>query len=68
MITISTRAVSGNMTLSDVRVALVLFPALVAGCFVSRRFRNRVSPLLVRNAILLLSTLGAVALIIRAIA
>ena len=68
VITITTRFVSGNITMTDVRVALILFPALVAGYLVSHRLRNRVSQTLVRNAILLLSSLGAVALIIRAIA
>lgn len=67
MITISTRFVSGNISLSDVRVALILFPALVAGYGVSLRFKNRVSQPFVRGAILVLSLVGAVGLIIRAI-
>ena len=67
LITISARALTGNITLSDVRVAAFLFPALVAGYLVSFRFRNRVSQGAVRNAILLLSLVGAIGLIIRAV-
>jgi hypothetical protein len=58
---------TGNITLSDIRVAAVLFPALAAGYVASYRFKNRVSQPIVRNAILVLSLLGAVGLIIRAI-
>ncbi len=67
LITISARALTGNITVSDVRVALFLFPALVAGYLVSFRFKNRVSQGAVRNAILLLSLIGAFGLLIRAI-
>lgn len=67
VITISARALSGNISWSDVRVALVLFPALAAGYLVSLRFKSRVSQPLVRGAILVLSLVGAVGLIIRAI-
>jgi uncharacterized membrane protein YfcA len=66
-ITISARFVSGNIAFTDVRVAVILFPALVAGYFVSFRFKNRVSQGAVRNAILVLSLFGAVGLIIRAV-
>lgn len=68
IITISARALTGNITLSDIRVAAVLFPALAVGYVVSYRFKNRVSQPIVRYAILVLSLLGAVGLIIRAIA
>jgi uncharacterized membrane protein YfcA len=67
LITISARALTGNITLSDVRVAAILFPALVAGYLVSFRFKNRVSQGTVRNAILVLSVIGALGLIIRAV-
>jgi hypothetical protein len=65
VITISARTLTGNITLSDIRVATVLFPALVAGFLMSYRFKNRVSQTAVRNAILLLSLFGAIGLIIR---
>ncbi len=67
MITISARALTGNITLSDVRVAVILFPALVAGYLVSYRFKTRVSQRAVRYTILLLSLVGAIGLIIRAV-
>ncbi len=67
-ITISARAMSGNITLSDVRVAAMLLPALVAGYLMSFRFRNGVSQGAVRIAILVLSCVGALGLIIRAVA
>ncbi|MEA2010191.1 MAG: hypothetical protein U9N78_05760, partial [Actinomycetota bacterium] len=67
LITIATRALTGNITLSDVRIAAILFPALMAGYIVSLRFKNRVSQGVVRNAILALSLIGALGLIIRAI-
>lgn len=67
LITISARALSGNITVSDIRVAAILFPALVAGYLVSFRFKNRVSQGAVRNAILLLSLVGAIGLIVRAV-
>jgi len=67
LITISARALSGNISVSDLRVALIIFPALVAGYAVSLRFKNRVSQSLVRNAVLIISVLGAIGLIARAI-
>lgn len=67
VITISARVLSGNISWSDVRVALILFPALAVGYLVSVRFKSRVSQPLVRGAILVLSLVGAIGLIIRAI-
>ena len=67
LITISARALSGNISVSDLRVALIIFPALVAGYAVSLRFKNRVSQSLVRNAVLIISVLGAIGLIARAV-
>ena len=67
MITISARFFSGNISLADVRVALILFPALVAGYVVSLRFKNRVSQPFVRGVILVLSLVGAMGLLIRAL-
>jgi len=67
VITLTARAVSGNISLSDLRVAAILFPALVAGYLVSLRIKNRVSQRFVRNSLLVLSLLGAVGLIVRAL-
>ncbi|MEN8234835.1 MAG: sulfite exporter TauE/SafE family protein [Actinomycetota bacterium] len=67
LITISARWISGNISTSDLHVAAMLFPALVGGYLLSMRFKSRVSQRLVRDSILLLSMLGAIGLIIRAV-
>ena len=67
-ITLTARITSGNISWSDARVALVLFPALAAGYLVSLRLKNRVPQEVARYAILLLSLSGATGLIIRAVA
>lgn len=66
-ITLTARITSGNISWSDARVALVLFPALVAGYVVSLRLKNRVPQEVARYVILLLSLSGAIGLIIRAV-
>jgi hypothetical protein len=67
LITLTARAASGNITAGDVRTAFVLFPALLAGYLLSLRVKDRVSQRLVRWSILVLSTLGASGLVIRAL-
>lgn len=62
-ISIIARLVSGNMTWEDARVAALLFPALVAGYLTSVAFKDRWSGPAVRNGILVLSFVGALALI-----
>ena len=64
-ISIVARLVSGNMTWEDARVAAFLFPALAIGYMTSLAVKDRWSTDAVRNGILVLSLLGAVALIIR---
>jgi uncharacterized membrane protein YfcA len=61
------RFASGNIMWNDVRVALVLFPAVVIGYLVSLVLKDRVVKSQVRSAILVGSGLGAVALLIRAV-
>lgn len=51
----------------DVRVAVVLFPAVVAGYLVSLRYKDRIPARVVRTAILIVSAVAATALIGRAI-
>jgi uncharacterized membrane protein YfcA len=65
LITIGTRIVSGNMTWNDVRVAALLFPALVAGYLTSLALKNRLPQGFIRVGILALSLLGATGLIVR---
>lgn len=67
LITITSRILSNNMTWADVRVAAVLFPALAAGYLVSITLGDKVPQRTVRAGILLLSVLGAVGLLLRAL-
>lgn len=66
-ISIVARLVSGNMTWEDGRVAALLFPALVAGYLTSLALKDRWSGPAVRNGILVLSLIGALALIGRVV-
>lgn len=65
--TIIARLLSRNISFEDVRIAAVLFPAVVGGYFASFRFKDRVSQPFVRGSILVLSLVGAAGLIVRAI-
>jgi len=67
VITISLRAISGNISTTDLLVALIIFPAVVAGYAVSLRLKNHVSEPVVRNGVLVISLVGALGLIIRAV-
>jgi len=67
-ITITARTITGNITLEDVAIAAILFPALLLGYLVSIRVRGRVSQVQIRRGLLILSALGAVGLIVRAFA
>lgn len=67
IITVAARTISGNITWEDARVAAILFPALLVGYLLSLRVKDRVSQPLVRRAILILSTVGAVVLLARAL-
>jgi uncharacterized membrane protein YfcA len=66
-INITARVVSGNISWDDVRVAAILFPALVLGYLVSGLVKDRMSQPLVRSSILVLSLVGATGLLIRAL-
>jgi uncharacterized membrane protein YfcA len=59
------RYVSGNISMGDLHVALVLFPAAVIGYMISLVLKDRVPKDRVRTAILIVSGLGAVALLVR---
>ena len=64
---ITFRYASGNMTWDDVRVALVLFPAVVVGYAVSGFLKDRIDKSQVRAGILLVSGFAAIALLLRAL-
>ena len=67
MITITARVLSGNIAWGDAGTAAVLFPALVAGYLASSSLKDRVPQRAIRNGILVISLLGAVGLILRAV-
>jgi uncharacterized membrane protein YfcA len=67
VITISLRAVSGNISTTDLLVAFIIFPAVVAGYAVSLRLKNHISEPMVRSGVLVISLVGALGLLIRAV-
>lgn len=67
LITITARVVSGNMTWADARTAAILFPALAAGYATSLALKDRMSQTALRYGILILSLLGALGLVLRAL-
>lgn len=61
------RYASGNISMGDLHVALVLLPAAAIGYLISLVLKDRVPKKRVRAAILIVSGLGAVALLVRSI-
>ena len=61
------RAATGAITAMDVRISLVLFPAVVIGYVVARRIRGRVPETAIRTIILVVSATAGVGLLVRAI-
>lgn len=64
---IAGRAATGEVDETDVKVALVLFPAMVVGFFLGSRYRTRLEGRPLRIAILVISAAAAVGLIIKAL-
>lgn len=62
----SFRWASGNFTLQDVKVALVLVPAAVGGLWLATRIRDGVPKKVIRTTILVVCALAAIALLLRA--
>ncbi len=65
-ITLVARTVTGNISSQDVVIAAVLFPALLLGYLISGRLKGRVNQAQIRTGLLILSTVGAIGLIVRA--
>jgi uncharacterized membrane protein YfcA len=61
------RWASGNVTMVDVRVALILVPAVLGGLWISARYNERIPQRVVRLGILVVCAGSASALIIRSI-
>lgn len=67
IISIFTRGVSGNISRTDVEVAVVLLPAVLVGLWASRWFTGWAEGRYLRGGILALSALAALGLIVRAL-
>jgi uncharacterized membrane protein YfcA len=65
-ITITARVATGNITMDDVVIAAILLPALLLGYLVSIRLKGRVRQPQIRLGLLVLSAVGAVGLMVRA--
>lgn len=64
-ITLGTRAATGQITWTDVHVAVCLLPAIGIGLFASRFLMGRIEGRPLRMAILVVATLAAVGLLLR---
>jgi uncharacterized membrane protein YfcA len=67
-VTLMTRIAAGRVTGDDLTLALLMFPGLAVGYVASYRLRYRVEGPVVKRAILVVSTIAAAGLLIRALA
>ena len=67
LVTISVRTAAGEISLSDVEIALVLLPAVFMGFFFSRNLAGRVEGARLRKLIIAVSTLAAVGVVVKAL-
>ncbi len=65
-ISIVTRALGGFITANDIRVAVIIFPAVLVGYGLSGSLKERVGRRQLRFAILALSSIAALGLLVRA--
>lgn len=61
------RWLSGNVAITDLKVALVLMPAVIVGLLLSSRYNERIPKDVVRRGILIVCATSAVALLARAL-
>lgn len=66
-ITITMRFATGNVTTEDLRISALLAPATVVGWALAQPLQERIPRHMVRTSILVISALGATALLARAI-
>lgn len=66
LITITTRAVAGEISETDLKVAAVLVPAMFVGFRISTKLAGKVEGAPLRRAILVVATVAAVGLVVRA--
>jgi hypothetical protein len=67
VLSLGLRAAGGKIMGDDVRIALVLLPAMLTGFALSGLIKDRVSPQVIRNGILVVSTMASIALLLRAV-
>ncbi len=67
VVTVVGRALAGRISTDDVQIAGLLFPAMLLGYVVSIPLTKRVSEEFIRKGILIVSTIAAVGLLVRAI-
>jgi uncharacterized membrane protein YfcA len=66
-LSIGVRTATGTMTLRDVAIALVCVPGLAAGLYVGRTYGHRIEGRSLRIGVLVLASLAAVGLAVRAL-
>ncbi len=68
LVTVGVRTAADEISSDDVKVALVLFPAVFIGFFLSRNLKERVEGALLRKLILAVSAFAAVGVVVKALA
>jgi uncharacterized membrane protein YfcA len=68
LVTVGVRTVADEISSDDVKIALVLFPAVFIGFFLSRNLKERVGGALLRKLILAVSAFAAVGVVVKALA
>jgi hypothetical protein len=68
LVTVGVRTATDEISSDDVKIALVLFPAVFIGFFLSRNLKERVEGALLRKLILAVSTFAAVGVVVKALA
>ncbi len=68
LVTVGVRTVADEISSDDVKIALVLFPAVFIGFFLSRNLKERVEGALLRKLILAVSAFAAVGVVVKALA
>ncbi|MDJ0924981.1 MAG: sulfite exporter TauE/SafE family protein [Acidimicrobiia bacterium] len=67
IITVLARLLAGRITVDDIVIAVLLLPGLAAGYVTSSRLRGRVDTMAFKPAILVISSIAATGLLLRAI-
>lgn len=68
MFSIAVRGATGEISNTDIKIALVLLPAALAGLWLSRFFTDRIEGAALKKAVLLVSALAAAGLLVSTVA